>query len=70
MEKVQDCKNWLVRFLSVNGETDCKTVSVIAAKMGYTKTVLRAARAEAGVKTRHEFNHLAGTSKWVWYLER
>lgn len=63
------CKEWLKNYMS-DGELHLSTeVAGKAKALGYSKSELREARKELGVKTFHQFDETGATDNWFWYRE-
>ena len=64
-----DCKTWLALYLS-DGQVHLTTaVSQKEKALGYSKSELREARKELGVKTFHQFDEFGDTENWFWHME-
>lgn len=68
-QKLSPCGQWLYENLS-GGAASCDYVRREALEAGFTKNELKAARAEIGVKTRHEVDTCEAPriDNWFWYL--
>jgi hypothetical protein len=62
------CRTWLLGLLDERIPTDSEDVKRWAAEMGYTKSDLKKARQELGVRTEHQDGTEFRREKWFWYL--
>lgn len=69
MPENMSCTEWLKEKLA-DGELHlCEWIREVAKQEGFTKSELKRARAELGVRTFHQFDEAGETPNWFWYLE-